>query len=203
MEPRFLIPLFFIISLLASIGCSPPTGNDYIRIPVDTKRLRDSITLGPGDVFEVRVYGEKDLSGVFTVSGRGTIHFALLGEMEVRSLSPAEVATRLQEKLRDGYLRDPYVTVQVKEYNSKKIFVLGQVSKPGTFPFEGKMNIIQAVTLAGGFTATARKNSVIVTRVEEEEEARIRVPVEKISEGLAPNFLLQPGDIVFVPETVL
>jgi protein involved in polysaccharide export with SLBB domain len=89
------------------------------------------------------------------------------------------------------------------EYNSKKIFVLGQVSKPGTFPFEGKMNIIQAVTLAGGFTNMARKNSVIVTRVEDGIERRIRVPVDRISEGLMPNFQLQPEDIVYVPETVL
>jgi len=185
------------------IGCSPLSDGDYIKIPVDTKSLRNSVTLGPGDVFQVRVYGEKDLSGEFRVSLEGTIHFALLGQMEVLNLSPSEVATLLQDRLRDGYLRDPYVTVTIKEYNSKKVFVLGQVSKPGTFPFDRDMNIIQAITLAGGFTQTARKNSVIVTRAEEGEETRLRVPVDKISEGLAPNFSLHPGDIVFVPETVL
>ena len=159
--------------------------------------------MGPGDVFEVRVYGEKDLSGQFRVSSEGTIQFALLGAVEVMNLSPTEIATTLQDGLRDGYLCDPYVTVTIKEYNSKKVFVLGQVNKPGTFPFDRDMNIIQAITLAGGFTATARRNNVIVTRVEDSEEKRVRVPVDKVSEGLAPNFPLQPGDIVFVPETVL
>lgn len=199
-QPVFLLPL---IALLLQTACTPPGGDDYIKIPVDTNSLRNSITLGTGDVFEARVYGEKDLTGEFRVSSEGTIHFPLLGEISVQNLSPSEVATLIQDKLRGGYLRDPYVTVTLKQYNSKKIFVLGQVNKPGTFPFEGKMNIIQAVTLAGGFTAMARKNSVIVTRVDGGAERRIRVPVERISEGLAPNFPLEPDDIVFVPETVL
>jgi protein involved in polysaccharide export with SLBB domain len=190
----------FLIGILA---CSPPVDDEYIRIPIDTKSLRSSITLGAGDMFEARVYSEKDLSGEFRVSAEGTVHFPLLGEILVQNLSPSEVATLLQDRLRDGYLVDPYVTVRIVEYNSKKIFVLGQVSKPGTFPFEGKMNIIQAVTLAGGFTNMARKNSVIVTRVEDGIERRIRVPVDRISEGLMPNFQLQPEDIVYVPETVL
>jgi len=200
---RLVLFLPAVLFLVLKIGCTPPVGEDYIKIPVDTNSLRETITLGPGDVFEARVYGEKDLTGEFRVSSEGTIHFPLLGEMSVLNLSPSEVATLIQDKLRGGYLREPYVTVTLKQYNSKKVFVLGQVAKPGTFPFEGKMNIIQAVTLAGGFTAMARKNNVIVTRVDEGVEKRIRVPVERISEGLAPNFPLQPDDIVFVPETVL
>ncbi len=197
-----LIPLALILcgSLL---GCPPPGGDGYINLPIDTKTLRNSITLGPGDIFEARVYGEKDLSGEFRVSTEGTIHFPLIGETVVQNLSPSEVSTLLQDLLREGYLREPYVTVRIVQYNSKKIFVLGQVAKPGTFPFEGKMNIIQAITLAGGFTNMSRKNSVIVTRAEGTAEQRIRVPVDRISEGLAPNFSLQPEDIVYVPETVL
>ncbi len=185
------------------VSCQPPAGDDYVRIPVDIQQLRNAVTLGPGDVFDVRVYGEKDLSGIYRVSAEGTIHFPLVGEVRVQNLSPSEVATLLQDRLRDGYLREPFVTVTIKEYNSKKIFVLGQVAKPGTFPFEGEMNIVQAVTLAGGFTPMARKNNVIVTRVDGGEEKRIQVPVESISEGLAPNLPLRPGDIVYVPETVL
>lgn len=192
-----------VLFLFFAVGCPPPVGGDYIRLPVDTKSIRDAVTLGPGDVFEARVYGEKDLSGVHRVSSDGTIIFPLIGEVSVHNLSTSQIANLLQDKLADGYLKKPYVTIVIKEYNSKKIFVLGQVSKPGTFPFKGEMNVIQAITLAGGFTAMARKNSVIVTRVEKQEELRIRVPVEKISEGLAPNLGLKPGDIVFVPETVL
>jgi protein involved in polysaccharide export with SLBB domain len=201
--PHRFFSTTLVILALCSAGCLPNPDDGYLPIPVDTKSLRNSITLGSGDTFEARVYGEKELSGEFRVSSEGTIHFPLLGETTVLNLSPSEVATLLQDKLREGYLRDPYVTVAIKEYKSKKVFVLGQVSKPGTFPFEGKMNIIQAITLAGGFTNTARKNYVIVTRVDEGVEKRLKVPVEKISEGLASNFSLRPDDIVYVPETVL
>lgn len=200
---RPILTLFALFVCVSLLGCPPPVGDGYINIPIDTKTLRNSITLGPGDIFEARVYGEKDLSGEFRVSTEGTIHFPLVGETVVQNLSPSEVSTLLQDRLRDGYLREPYVTVRIVQYNSKKIFVLGQVAKPGTFPFEGKMNIIQAITLAGGFTNMSRKNSVIVTRAEGTVEQRIRVPVDRISEGLAPNFSLQPEDIVYVPETVL
>ncbi|MBM4354213.1 MAG: polysaccharide export protein [Deltaproteobacteria bacterium] len=195
--------VLFASLLWLLVSCTPPAGDDYVRLPVDIQQLRNAVTLGPGDVFDVRVYGEKDLSGIYRVSAEGTIHFPLVGEVRVQNLSPSEVATLLQDRLRDGYLREPFVTVTIKEYNSKKIFVLGQVAKPGTFPFEGEMNIVQAVTLAGGFTPMARKNNVIVTRVDKGEEKRIQVPVESISEGLAPNLPLRPGDIVYVPETVL
>jgi len=199
MFSRYILPTLTVLAA----ACSPPAGDEYIKIPVDTQTLRSSITLGPGDIFDVRVYGEKDLSGEYRVAGEGTIMFPLVGEVVVANLSPSQVAKLLQERLADGYLRDPYVTVAIKQYNSKKVFVLGQVARPGTFPFEGEMNVVQAVTLAGGFTAMARMNSVIVTRVEEGVEKRIRVPVEQISEGLMPNFPLKAGDIVYVPETVL
>lgn len=195
--------LFFLLLSLLMLGCLPSDGDDYIKLPVDTKSIRNNITLGPGDIFEVRVYGEKDLSGEFRVSGEGSISYPLVGELMVKDRSASQIANMIQDKLAAGYLKAPYVTVAIKQYNSKKVFVLGQVSKPGTFPFEGEMNIIQAITQAGGFTDTARKNSIIVTRVEEGIEKRIRVPGERISEGLAPNFSLKPGDIVFVPETVL
>jgi protein involved in polysaccharide export with SLBB domain len=195
--------LLFLLLSLTLLGCLPPDDNDYIKLPVDTKSIRNNITLGPGDIFEVRVYGEKDLSGEFRVSGEGSIMFPLIGEAMVKDKSASQIATLLQDKLAAGYLKAPYVTVAIKQYNSKKVFVLGQVNKPGTFPFEGEMNIIQAITQAGGFTDTARKNSIIVTRVQDGVEKRIRLPGERISEGLAPNFSLKPADIVFVPETVL
>lgn len=203
MNHRTIVALLLVVGACLTGACSPPIDDEYVSIPVDTAELRNSISLGPGDVFEVRVYGEKDLSGIHRVSGDGSIQFPLIGTVNVLNQSPSDVALVLQDRLRGGYLVDPYVSVVVKEYNSKKIFVLGQVAKPGTFPFEGEMNIVQAITLAGGFTQMARKNNVIVTRVDGGVEKRIKVPVERISEGLAPNFQLKAGDIVFVPERIM
>jgi polysaccharide export outer membrane protein len=91
--------------------------------------------------------------------------------------------------------------VLIREYNSKKIFVFGEVQKPGTFPYEENMSIVQAITLAGGFTKIASKNGTQVTRIVEGREQKVRVPVEDIGVGRERNFSLKPGDIVFVPES--
>jgi polysaccharide export outer membrane protein len=99
-------------------------------------------------------------------------------------------------------MRDPQVSVLVKEYNSKKVFVFGEVQKPGTFVYEDGMSIVQAITVAGGFTKTAARNSTSVTRRVNGQEVKVKVTVEDIALGKAPNFTLDPGDIVYVPESL-
>jgi protein involved in polysaccharide export with SLBB domain len=157
-------------------------------------------TLGPGDMVEVRVFQEPDHSGVWRVSPEGTIDYPLCGKVDLAGRTSSTAADSLRECLA-RYLRRPQVSVLIREYNSKKIFVFGEVQKPGTFPYEGEMTIIQAITLAGGFTKLASKNNTNVTRLVEGQERKIRVPVEDIGVGREKNFLLQPGDIVFVPES--
>jgi polysaccharide export outer membrane protein len=157
--------------------------------------------LGPGDVFEVRVFGEPDLTGVHRVSSDGTISFPLVGRVVVANRSATEVSDELAAGLAK-YVREPQVSIFVKEFVSKKIYVLGQVNQPGTFPFEDSMTIIQAVTLAGGFSKLAAQNDTLVTRIVDGQELRMHVPVKSIGEGRAPNFELEPGDIVYVPETI-
>ncbi|MFN7131705.1 MAG: polysaccharide biosynthesis/export family protein [Myxococcales bacterium] len=160
-------------------------------------------TLGTGDVLEIRVFQEPDLSGAYRVSTEGTIDFPFCGRVVALGLSSSGLSDKLTECLKNGYLKKPQVTVFLKEYNSKKIYVFGEVQKPGTFPFEDRMNIIQAITLAGGFNKLAAKNSVIVTRVVDGAERKLKVPVESIGEGRDKNFALEPGDIVYVPESFL
>lgn len=160
-------------------------------------------SLGPGDVIVVRVFQQPDLSGEFQVSEDGTLDYPLLGRLEVSGRTASQVAQMIRDGLANGYLKEPFVTVMVKELVSKRVYVLGQVAKPGTFPYEEGMTIVHVITLAGGFTKVARPNAVVVTRVEDGREVRTVVPVEDISKGKARNFLLKPGDIVFVPESLL
>jgi protein involved in polysaccharide export with SLBB domain len=94
------------------------------------------------------------------------------------------------------------VSVLVREYNSKKIFVFGEVQKPGTFPYDEEMSVIQAITVAGGFGKLASKNDVNVTRLVNGKETKIRVRVADIGTGREKNLRLLPGDIVFVPESL-
>ena len=167
----------------------------------ESSAAHPSSTLGVGDLLEVRVFEQAELSGPYRVSPDGTVDFPLCGKMAVGGLSQSQAADALRTCLANGYLRRPYVTVLVREYNSKKIYVFGEVQKPGTFPFDENMSVIQAITLAGGFTKVAAKNNTNVTRLVAGKEQKVRVPVEDIGIGREKNFSLQPGDIVFVPES--
>jgi len=159
-------------------------------------------TLGPGDVFEVRVFQEPELSGVYQVGPQGDVIFPLCKQVVVGGLTANGAAETIRGCLAKGFIRNPQVSVLVKEYNSKKVFVFGEVQKPGTFPFEDGMSVVQAVTVAGGFTRTAAQNSTSVTRRVNGSETKIRVNVQDIALGKAPNFTLEPGDIVYVPESM-
>jgi protein involved in polysaccharide export with SLBB domain len=159
-------------------------------------------TLGPGDVFEVRVFQEPELSGVFQVGPQGDIIFPLCKRVVVGGLTANGAAEKLRTCLSEGFMRNPQVSVLVKEYNSKKVFVFGEVQKPGTFPFEDGMSIVQAVTLAGGFTRNAAQNSTSITRRVNGQEVKVKVNVQDIALGKAPNVTLEPGDIVYVPESM-
>jgi polysaccharide export outer membrane protein len=159
-------------------------------------------TLGPGDVFEVRVFQEPDLSGVYRVGSDGTIYFPLCGTIGVAGLQSSDVGEELEHCLEAGYLKRPQVSIYVKEYNSKKVFVFGEVARPGTFPYEDNMTIVQVITLAGGFTAHADKNNASVARLVKGQEQRFKVPVVDIGQGRTPNFDVRPGDIVFIPESL-
>ena len=169
--------------------------------PVTTGGLAAS-TLGPNDLFEVRVYQEPELSGMYQVGPQGDIMFPLCKQVAVTGLTANGVAGKLRDCLSKGYLRNPQVSVLVKEFNSRKVFVFGEVQKPGTFPFEDGMSVVQALTLAGGFTKQAAQNSTSVTRHIAGQEVKTKVNVQDIALGKAANFTLEPGDIVYVPESM-
>jgi protein involved in polysaccharide export with SLBB domain len=191
-------PFLLVAALLAAAGCPrnpPPTSPD---------RAVESVasTLGPGDLIEVRVFQEPELSGLYQVGAQGDVIFPLCRRVVVEGQTANGAAEKLRACLTEGFLRDPQVSVLIREFNSKKVFVFGEVQKPGTFPYQDGMSIIQAVTLAGGFNRTAAQNGTSVTRKVNGQEVKVKVLVQDIALGKAPNFLLQPGDIVYVPESL-
>lgn len=184
--------------LVAACGSTQPVTPK----PVNSGESTDT-TLGPGDIFDIRVYDEKELTDTFKVSSDGTIEYPLLGTVTVDRLTPTEVTRLLEQLLIDGgFLKKPNVSVLVKEYSSKKVSIFGQVKQPGTFPYQEGMRLVEAISLSGGFTSMARANDTTVTRVVNGVEKQFTVPVEAIGQGKASNFILRPGDIVFVPERV-
>lgn len=158
--------------------------------------------LGPDDVFDVKVLGEGDLSGTYRIAADGTIDFPFVGRLELTGMKPGDIQQLLTKKLRDGYLVSPQVQVSVKEWNSRRISVLGQVNKPGKVDYFPRMTIMDAIAAAGGFTPVAAQNSV---RLRRDVKGRVEsgtYRVGDISEGRAANVTLLPRDVLFVEERI-
>ncbi|WP_375773756.1 polysaccharide export protein [Archangium gephyra] len=196
---------FLVLLLGALTACRTPTSSQTIDAsalpePRASEVSETRRTLGPGDLVDVRVFQEPDHSGIWAVSPEGTIDYPLCGKVHLAGRTSGTAADALRECL-TRYLRHPEVSVAIREYNSKKVFVFGEVQKPGTFSYEEGMTIIEAVTLAGGFTKLASPNGTQVARQDEGQQLKIRVPVKDIRDGAEKNFALRPGDIVYVPES--
>jgi polysaccharide export outer membrane protein len=189
-----------LIALLALLAIASCASND-VRFTAPPPAVDDNV-LGPNDVFAVRVFGEADMSADYRVAPDGTIDFPYIGRVRVQGLTPPQVADRLQTELHDRQiLRQPQVSIFVREINSRTISILGQVQHPGTFPFLQNMNIVQAITTAGGFTPLANQHAVRLTRrIRNGGTRTYELPVDAIAEGRAATVLLAPGDVIFVPE---
>lgn len=191
--------------MLFLVGCVAP--RPLQSVPASKELLTEGPvsvsgnTLGSGDLVEIRVFQEADLSGAWRLSPEGLVDYPLCGIVSLNGKTSIQASEAIANCLGGTYLKRPQVSVVVREYNSKKVFVFGEVQKPGTFPYEENMSVVQAITLAGGFTKVAAKNSTNVTRLVEGQEQKTSVPVEDIGIGKVKNFLLRPGDIVFVPES--
>jgi protein involved in polysaccharide export with SLBB domain len=159
-------------------------------------------TLGVDDVFDVRVIGEQDLSGTYRIAVDGTIDFPYIGRVEVAGSRPGEVQRAITTKLKEGYMVAPQVSVMVKEWNSRKISVLGQVNKPGPISYFPKMTIMDAIAAAGGFTPVAAQNQVKLRRDINGKVESATLRVGDISEGRSPNVVLLPRDVLFVDERI-
>lgn len=171
----------------------PSTASDFDQTLPDDQ-------VGVDDIFDVRVYGEPDLSGSYRVATDGTIDFPLAGRISVAGLRTGEIQARLGERLRKGYLKDPQITVLMKEWNSRKISVLGQVQRPGSVPYHPRMTIVDAIALAGGFTGIAAKNAVSLRREAGGKVESHIYRVADITEGRSANVLVLPGDVLVVEE---
>lgn len=187
-----------LLAVLAS-GCfsKGPTGTTEVPSAVE------DTSLGAGDVFEVRVFGEPNLSGKFQVAPDGSINFPLVGVVAVAGKESTAVANEIAARLKDGgFLVEAQVSVLVEQSNSKRISVLGAVAKPGTLPIVPGMTVVQAVSQAGGFSNLASKDETVVTRRVNGSLKKYRIYVSEIARGNVSDFPLRAGDIVFVPERI-
>lgn len=201
MKCRVYVGLVALVSCLAAnlVGCATQGGGGYSPPPTV---IHDS-TLSEGDVFEVTVYGEKELSGRHRVARGGDINFPLVGAIAVVGKDQTQVAIAIQNALKEqNFLRNPHVSVLVTEMESRRVTVLGAVDKPGNFKVAKGMTILQALSIAGGLTPLADKNGTIVTRRSDGKTQRFNVPVGLISEGRENPVEVKAGDTIYVPERI-
>lgn len=145
--------------------------------------------LNAGDRLRIVVYGQEGLTNTYAVDAGGSITMPLIGAVRARGLTPTGLAAAVTSRLKNGYLREPYVAVEVETY--RPFFILGEVAAPGQYPYVPNMTVESAVAIAGGFTPRALRSSIKLTRMGETGTAQAVVP---------PGTLLKPGDTVVVAE---
>lgn len=145
--------------------------------------------LDAGDRLRIVVYGQDGLTNAYAVDAAGVVTLPLIGSVPARGCTPAELAAAITARLQNGFIREPYVAVEIEAY--RPFFILGEVAAPGQYPYVPNMTAEAAVAIAGGFTPRAKRNAVFITRTNQMGQTRIVA---------TPNAPLSPGDTITIGE---
>jgi polysaccharide export outer membrane protein len=145
--------------------------------------------LGAGDKIRINVFGEENLSGEFEVAPSGSISLALIGSVEAKGLDTNTLEKVIEKKYSDGYLVNPQVSIDV--INFRPFFILGEVNKPGSYPYVNGLTVLNAVALSGGYSHRARTDRVFIQRESVSKDKEFEAK---------DDALVQPGDIIRVTE---
>lgn len=154
----------------------------------------------PGDLLQISVWKEPELQSPVLVRPDGGFSFPLAGEVDARGKSVADLQKLLSERLRK-YISDPVVTVSVTEVKGNKVYVIGQVNKPGEFIVNPSVDVMQALSMAGGTTAFANLGNIVVLRRKSGQQTATPFKYGEVLKGreLEQNIMLEAGDVVVVP----
>jgi len=203
---KHTLPILLIAALAASAP-APARAEDSAK----TQNYRIRAT----DKLSIRVFQEDDLTTICRVDAKGTVNLPLVQEVRVYGQTLNEAERTIEKAYRDGrFLRNPEVTVAVEEYARREVSINGQVKNPGSYPLpvEATMSVLELVTKAGGFTDTAQGTAVRVTRIQPDGSTKvITIDIESLikgkgnakANGESNALLLEPDDIVFVPERII
>ncbi|HZE53372.1 MAG TPA: polysaccharide biosynthesis/export family protein [Bradyrhizobium sp.] len=145
--------------------------------------------LDAGDKLRVVVYGQEGLTNTYAIDAGGSITMPLIGAVPARGRTPAGLAAEISGKLRNGYIREPSVAVEIETY--RPFFILGEVAAPGQYPYVPNMSVESAVAIAGGFSPRAQRDRVTLTHTDNAGPSRTVVPL---------GTPLSPGDTILVGE---
>ncbi|HXN73361.1 MAG TPA: polysaccharide biosynthesis/export family protein [Candidatus Acidoferrales bacterium] len=156
--------------------------------------------IGAQDVLDVSVWKEQDVSRVVPVRPDGKISLPLLNDVQAAGLTPSQLAAQITVALKK-YVTSPQVTVIVTTINSQRIYIIGEVARPGAFPMLPGMNVLQGLSSAGGFTQFAKTKGIYVLRMEDGKQQKYPVNYKEVVSGKHPeqDILLKAGDTIVVP----
>jgi protein involved in polysaccharide export with SLBB domain len=179
--------------LLALVGCvsskTAPIGETASAYAADNPQQALMLPLAAGDKIRVTVYGEDRISGEYQIDPDGMISLPLAGTIMAAGLTKPALETALADKLAGKYLRNPKVTVDVVTF--RPFYVLGEVQKPGEYPFRSGLNVLSAIAIAGGTTYRANTSKVYIQRFGS---------TDLVEFAQSPTITVMPGDVVRVPE---
>ncbi len=191
MRPRHLLAALCALQLGCLAACTETGG-----LPLETASVLpasdSTYKVGPGDVLRISTYMEPDLNNSFTVLPNGRLAFPLTGEVDVAGMTTEEIRVMLEQRLSaGGMVKNAKLAVNIAEF--RPIYILGEVAKPGRYPFEANMTLQRAVAVAGGYTVRANSRQLILRR--DGDSVNRRVPLE-----VKQQFSLRPGDTLTVPK---
>lgn len=192
-----------LAALLLAALAAPAGAAEEARATADDERQaagsRDYV-IGVEDILEVSVWKNPDLSVTIPVRPDGKISLPLIDDVPAAGLTPIELKQILTERW-SSFLSAPEVSVLVKEVNSFKVYVVGEVARPGELKLKSKIRLLQAIALVGGFSNFAERNKIVVLRDRSGAELRYEINYSKVVSGEKPedNLILAPGDTIVVP----
>jgi polysaccharide export outer membrane protein len=156
--------------------------------------------IGPQDMVRIDVWKEPEISRTTPVRPDGRISLPLLNDVQAAGLTPTQLAGVITEGLKK-FITNPQVTVGVTEINSRRVYVTGEVLKPGAFPLQAGMTVLQALTSSGGFTQFAKIKGIYVLRTEDGKQVKHPFNYKDVVKGKKPelNIVMEPGDVIVVP----
>lgn len=197
--------LIFCLLVIVTMGAGQPAAAEKKAAAAkqtwSAKSSPDDYKIGAGDILEITIWKEPDLSREeVLVRTDGKISFPLLNDVQAAGLSPLEMKKNMEVGLKE-YISNPFVTITVRSPESQKIYILGEVLNTGEYPLTKNLTVLQAFALAGGFTEWASKKEIILMRKEGGKEKIYRINYKSIIKGkdLSQNLKLKADDTIIVP----
>ncbi len=199
MKKRWL----FVCLLFLFIGCGAAT--PLFAAAEDVSGQTESLggdfayRIGPQNLLQIKIFGESAINQVYRIDETGYITHQLLGRVKLEGHTVAEAERMIEDRLRGGYILHPNVTVFVIEHS--RFSILGEVRRPGNYEITGRVSIIEAISMAGGFTPLANQNNVRIVRKKEGQEQTIRVNANQLLQSAQNPIDIEANDVVVIPKS--